>query len=100
MKLPASITIGPHVYAVTTDGLPDDLIGDSDCTQLVLRVRADMPESTTAETLLHECLHAILDATPLRDFDDAVEESIVSALAPPLLELLRRNPRLVALLVP
>ena len=100
MKPPPSIVIGPHTYKVTSDDLGDDLIGDTDCTQLTIRVRPGLPESVTAEVLLHECLHALWDGTPLRDFDDAVEESVVSALAPPLLELLRRNPRLVALLVP
>lgn len=101
MKPPATVAIGPHTYEVAVvDELGGDLIGDTDSTQLTIRLQAGMPDSVTAEVLLHELLHAVWDMTPLRDFDDAVEESIVTALAPPLLDLLRRNPKLVALLVP
>jgi len=100
VKLPPSIVVGPHTYSVTTDGISDDLVGDTDCTQLIIRVRAGLPESVTAEVLIHECLHALWDGTPLRCMDSEVEESVVSALAPGLLELLRRNPKLLAVLVP
>ena len=99
MKLPP-VVVGPHTYSVEAGEMTDGLIGDTDCITLTIRLRDGMPESVTAEVLLHECLHALWDGTPLRDFDDAVEESVVSALAPPLLDLLRRNPKLLALLVP
>jgi len=101
VKVPPTITIGPHTYSVEVcDDIPGALIGETNSMQLTIRLHSDMPESVTAETLLHECLHGIWDLTPLRDFDDSVEESVVAALAPPLLDLLRRNPKLVALLVP
>jgi hypothetical protein len=101
VKPPATVVVGPHTYDVNlVDSISDTLIGDTDCVTLTIRVQAGMPESVTAEVVLHELLHAVWDLTPLRDFDHAVEESVVSALAPPLLDVLRRNPKLVALLVP
>jgi hypothetical protein len=51
------------------------------------------------ETLLHECLHAcwsLIGAS--EDVNDAVEERLTLRLAPVLLEMLRRNPALVAYL--
>jgi len=50
--------------------------------------------------LLHECLHALVDQTAL-DGDllaGEAQEQLVSRLTPALLDMLRRNPELVAYL--
>lgn len=52
--------------------------------------------------MLHEVLHACLYQTCLREMEvwgKNHEEAIVVALAPILLDTLRRNPKLVAYLV-
>ena len=101
MKPPAAIIVGPHTYGVeVVPEIPGSLLGEADHCTLTIRVVADLPDSVTAEVVLHELLHCLIDQGPLRDFDSDVEESIVSALAPPLLDALRRNPKLVALLAP
>lgn len=103
MKLPASILVGPHRYRVRTGKQHDRILGDNagHCVadQLTIRISRDLPPSVKAETVLHEALHAIWDQSPMRNREDDVEEDVVSMFAPPLLDLLRRNPVLVAFLL-
>ena len=104
MNVPAQIALGPHTYEIRSDHETSTLLredgkaGDSLRARLIIRVDAEVPHTSVAETLLHETLHCIWDLTPLRDASDDEEERIVSALAPYLLDVLRRNPKLVTYL--
>lgn len=51
----------------------------------------DQLRDVTLHELVHACLAVVMDDNP-----DAVEERMVSALAPMLLYVLRRNPHIVA----
>lgn len=103
--IPTEATIGPHTYRIVSDEdtsrhLHDDgARGDSQPDRNIIRVDATLPHTQAAETLLHELLHCCWQRTGLRAFDpDGNEEVIVTALAPQLLDLLRRSPDVVAYL--
>lgn len=51
------------------------------------------------EVLVHESLHACIDASGLVFEDEEMEELIVHNLTGPLLDMLRRNPQYVAFLL-
>lgn len=105
MKLPTSVKIGPHTYRVAS-GQPTDQVleakreaGNADHALLRIRISSELPASVRAEVLLHEVLHCIWDQGPLRNRDDDLEEDIVAAFAPLLLDTLRRNPALTTYLL-
>jgi hypothetical protein len=78
-----------------------DLTGRCDRRSLHIYVRPGMAADAEAETVLHEVLHAVCGATGLDDaFADGTvtEEDLVGRLSPALLDLLRRNPKLVGYL--
>jgi len=61
MDIPKRLKIGGHIYKVSLVG-PDDL--DKDCgecnvSKLEIKIKNNMPQSATEETLIHEALHAI-----------------------------------------
>ena len=99
---PRRLKVGPHRYAVecSTDLLfHGDRRGSTDVDRHRIIVASDLAPSLTRETVLHELLHALWDTTPLRlEPISKREEDVVTALAPPLLDTLRRNPKLVAYL--
>lgn len=113
MTLPAAVQIGPHRYDVQCDAdatvalreLAPDRIGSSDAGALRIQIAHHLHPSQQQDTLLHEILHMLLHQLGLQpslanaSHDDDVEERVVHALAPALLDLLRRNPDLVAYLV-
>lgn len=59
--------------------------------------RDDLPADKVREVVLHEALHAAVDVCGRTDLfaDDAAEEAVVHALTGPVLDLIRRNPRLL-----
>jgi hypothetical protein len=89
MRLPASVTIGPYTYPVVSD----------EATHIEHRILIDphMSDEKTVVTLLHEVMHGCTDLAGNSDLDN--EERIICALAPILLDTLRRNPDLVSALV-
>lgn len=101
---PPSIAVGVHRYSVATDAaVCEDLRsevkrGTVDPDRLLIRVDVSAPFTLTADTLLHEILHACWNQTPLRERDEDDEERTVTALTPLLLGVLRDNPDLVAYL--
>jgi hypothetical protein len=104
-KPPAELELGPHRYRIDASDETGQLLhgedarGDSRPDQLLIRLNLQIPHTSAAETLLHETLHAAWDQTSLGlVHDDDAEEVVVKALAPLLLDLLRRNPKLVAYL--
>lgn len=98
--VPRSVKVGPHTYELRNDKRAradleaKHLVGEADTSALVIRLDDRLAESALAETALHEILHCIWDQTPLRVMDEDLEESIVSAFAPVLLDVLRSNPQL------
>ncbi len=106
--IPDEVLVGPFVYTIATDELS------------VLRETADVGTETygrfdvqasrividvtgspmfVRETLTHELIHALADMTGVAtNLGDKEEERTVRVLAPALLDLLRRNPKLVAYL--
>lgn len=108
MKPPAHIQVGPIRYQVKTDKQAvdkecreqgSDAVGF--CTehkQLIL-LDPDQGPDSMAETLLHEVLHAVVVLVGLsNEWKESREERVVRRLAPALLDLIRRNPKLVAYL--
>lgn len=105
---PDTIQVGAYRYTVHFDQAVIDaasrdmkasLTGHSDHITQTIAVSPGLGPDAQAETLLHECFHAILtqvDGTPLEDRD---EERLVVTLGYQVLDLLRRNPELVAYLM-
>jgi hypothetical protein len=103
--IPTHVDIGPHRFTIDSSPETGHLLhdensnGDSRPDRLLVRIDPDRPHTKVAETLLHELIHCVWSTTPLRMGEDEHEEEVVSALTPWLLEMLRRNPDLVACLV-
>ncbi len=107
--LPTSIDIGPFRYTITIDELTRQraqetsrelLLGQTDHDKLEMILDAKQPDSLMRETLLHETLHLVTEINGLRfEWGDTKEEGVVRRLSPILLEVLRRNPELVAYLM-
>ena len=100
MPPPDRITIGAHVYHVQRvparllmNDAGEPLNGDCDPDALVIRLAARMRKSKTQEITLHEVLHACIYPSGVDD------ESVVTALAPSLLQVMKSNPALVAYLL-
>lgn len=106
--LPAHIQIGPWTCAVVSDNAEinarsneeeADLVGHWSPRALTITLRPDIARDVLAETVLHETLHGILDQIGVRSELGAEDtEGVVIRLAPLLLDVLRRNPQLVAYL--
>jgi Zn-dependent peptidase ImmA (M78 family) len=94
-KPPASVMVGPYRYKVVVDDarIPPDLYGLCDKGKHTISLHPDQSAVRLRSTLVHELLHALCDLTGVDD--DKAEERIVTVLAPALLEVLRKNPRLV-----
>jgi len=109
-RIPERLQVGPYRYSITVSteaidaeavkagaGLPGTYAGRHLPTDgKVLLAETGSPDYA-AETLLHEVLHALIFASGL-DLDDR-EEDTCSALAPLLLDTLRRQPDLLAYLL-
>lgn len=106
--LPETVQVGPwqctivrdlpSIIAVSAD-LKQDIDGYSDSRTLTISIRPNLAPDMEAETLTHELLHMLTNVTGLSHDLDEDEEGFVTRLAPALLDLLRRNPKLVAYLV-
>lgn len=72
--------------------------GDAgNCQYLKQRIDIDPAQGGDgrADTLLHELLHAAWYVAGITEFTSKQEERVVGALSPLLLDVLRRNPKLV-----
>lgn len=108
LKPPGKVQVGPFSYDVVVDadavarlnrGQNGFMVGATDTTRQLIAVDPDLGPDQQADTVLHEILHAVMSLTGLAsDLDDDTEEQVVFRLAGPLLDVLRRNPRLVAYL--
>lgn len=107
--LPPTITVGPLTYTVALDataihvasiGNGSPLMGSCDYAKQSIALDPTLAADALATTLLHEVLHAVTEMTGYRDtLGPDKDEELVNRLAPPLLDVLRRNPSLVAFLV-
>lgn len=108
-KIPDHVDVGPYCYTITVDELARHraqesaqtiLLGHTNHDDLTVIINEKMSASLARETLLHEMLHTVNEVTGLRaKWGNAKEERIVRRTSPILLELLRRNPGLVAYLM-
>lgn len=106
--LPASIVIAAVEYTVTADQALIDaasveaeasLRGETDHERQTIVVAPDLAPGRLAETLLHEVIHCITECAGINAELGAVEEEkIVRRVAPLLLDVIRRNPDLIAYL--
>lgn len=96
MKLPDTVTVGPHRYsiALVPDGILEGAGADGTCTprRNVIALDGGQPPSQLADTLMHEVAHALLAVVKL---EDDVEEALALALGPALVMLIRDNPELI-----
>ncbi len=93
--LPAVMAIGAFSWKLEkwhpSEATAASRYGECASYQLIIRVRADMPEAQkAADTLLHEALHGIFFVYGVRDEDG--EERTVGMLARALTALHRHNP--------
>lgn len=107
--LPQNVAVGPYVYTITDDIVElsrasvkerDPL--DGYCSPRRQQILVDTDSShpgSSRYTLLHEVVHAIVDVTGhSKQWGDQDEEEFVTRFTPVLLDVLRRNPDLVAYL--
>jgi len=111
MKLPSSIRVLGRKYSVSLDrarlnehavdiGAKDGLYGLTDNVDMRIWLDPESGKARQQDTLLHELLHACLDATGLdKMLGEEHEEEVANRLAPVLLEVWRSNPKLVAFLL-
>lgn len=104
---PAGVVVGPFRYAVVVDKDAiarashadggGSLSGQTDKDRLTIVIDPDQADDQLADTVLHECLHAVMGLVGA-DVELGVEkeEQLVRRVSPVLLDLLRRNPKLVA----
>lgn len=107
--LPTFIDIGPFRYTITIDELTrqraqetdrSKVLGQTDHDKLEMILDASQPASLLRETLLHETLHLVTEMSGLRyDSGSDKDERLVRRMSPLLLEVLRRNPDIVAYLM-
>lgn len=106
--IPAHVQVGPHRYTVVADAAKADELntnhGQTDNRLARIVIHPGQARTQLRDTLLHETLHAILDGAGMANDGVSVslpgdEELVVSRLSPLLLDTLRRNPDLVAVLL-
>jgi hypothetical protein len=107
--LPTSIDIGPFRYTITIDELTRQraqetdgckVLGQTDHDKLEMILDASQPIGLLRETLLHETLHLVTEISGVRyDQGGDKEERLIRRLSPILLEVMRRNPDVVAYLM-
>jgi len=97
VKLPKEVQVGPYAFAVSKVdeivAIDEEVDGLIRTDRLTIEIKDHLGSDYEAECLIHECLHAVWFQTRL---PDKGEEEIVKRLAPALLDLIRRNPDLVA----
>jgi len=100
MVIPRTIKVGPHTYAVVRK-LPEempDALGDTDFDKNEIRIRKNLRKTKSQEILLHELLHCCTypSFTGAYETDPKLDaEEFVNAVSPPLLQVLKDNPKLV-----
>lgn len=108
-RLPSTIRIGGHVWAIITDAdewkkepKHDEAHAITDTDHMRILLAPELHERHIAKVkavVLHEVLHACFDMTGadliMKD-EDTAEESYIQVTAPMLLNVFRDNPKFVA----
>jgi hypothetical protein len=98
--LPSSIRVGYRDYDLVVvsplNAEAEGAFGRHSSTACRIEVRTDTKPAETADTLIHETLHAVWNVAGLQAKDS--EERIVTSLAHQLTQVIRDNPELVAYL--
>lgn len=106
-NLPATVVIGPYRYRVVVDQAIVDaacreagahLCGSADHQTQTISISPKLGPDARAEVLVHECVHAIFEQTSVERGLKGDVERVVEVLGYGILDLLRRNPELVAYL--
>jgi hypothetical protein len=104
-NLPDHVIIGPYRYRVVLDQAVVDaasreasahLCGSADHIGQTISLSPKLGPDARAEVLLHECIHAIFEQASLERGIKGDVEHVVEVLGYQVLDLLRRNPDLVA----
>ena len=107
-KLPKMVKVGPYKYSIVTDRTKcrnaskkkdKYLWGETSPVYQTIYLNPDQGADSKADTLLHELLHAVWYHQGMREHKIESEEQIVATLAPGILDVLRRNPKIVEYLV-
>lgn len=108
-EIPEKIQVGPTTYKVdsTAEGIlryemdsATPIGGSCNHSEALIHISPVVPPSRRRVNLTHEFIHALIDEWHLREvFRDDCMESFITRFSPALLDLLRRNPQLVAFLV-
>ena len=103
MAPPKTVIVGPKTYTIALSG---EEIGKQDAEGVCFAkyeqifLAPDLTPGTERVAMVHELIHACFDDVKvggvLKKEDD--EEKVCLTLAPRLLEVIRRNPKLVAYL--
>jgi hypothetical protein len=105
--LPSVVEIGPYRHRISNDPAKflkqeseygEVVYGLSSIENQTIFIKPGMGRDATADTLLHECLHMILQ-TSSAGLSAADEETVVRAITPQLLDMLRKNPDIVVYLL-
>lgn len=87
------LKLAPGEAVGDTGDEPLGVLGVSDLDAQVILIETDQGADGMAETLVHECLHAILGKAGFGlDMSPDVQEAVVKRTAPILLDFIRRNP--------
>lgn len=93
MKIPKKIVIGFRTFDVSVcDSLPN-IMGSVNTNRRIIYIEAGHHQHDMLDTIIHECLHVMVDDSKLVDESD--EEKLVAILANKLTELFIRNPKLL-----
>lgn len=97
MKLPETICIGYQDIEVIKTDFADYESGCYLADKAQIRIQKGLTHRESLNTLLHECLHAILYTYGFKTQfkDDESEEKLVGVLGNGLAEIFSRNPALV-----
>lgn len=101
--IPRTIKVGPHVYTVVRATAEDkpDILGHADFDAMEIVLRKGLRTTKLKEILLHELLHCCTYPSFTGVYEENEKytpEDIVNAVAPPLLQMLKDNPKLVEFL--
>lgn len=97
-KLPDTIHIGYQDIKILTVDFLDEAVGAYVPDRSEIRIKEGTEGRELLNTLLHECLHAVVQCYGMRDDfkDHEHEEKIINALGNGLTEVLTRNPVLAS----
>lgn len=93
MKLPKKIVIGFRTFDVSVhDNLPN-IMGSVNSNKRIIYLENGHHRHDLLDTVIHECLHVMVDDSNLVDESD--EEKLVATLANKFTELFIRNSKLL-----